>query len=75
MADMMCPPYEAPRFYVVESPTSVQDRAWLVVHGFLNRRITWAEAVVLVEHLPAHSDEDQGVKLAALCYLKSFKIG
>jgi hypothetical protein len=25
--------------------------------------------------LAVHSDEDQGVKLAALCYLKSFKIG
>jgi hypothetical protein len=75
MAEMMCPPYEAPRFYVAESPTSVQDRAWLAVRGFLDRRLTWAEALALVDQLQAHSEEEQGVRLAALCYLKSFKTG
>jgi hypothetical protein len=51
------------------------DRAWLAVRGFLNRQITWGEAVALVDQLQAHSSEEQGVRLAALCFLRSFKTG
>jgi hypothetical protein len=72
---MDCPAYEAPRYYLIDRPSKVADRVWLTVQDFLNRRISWDEAVTLVQGIRADTDEDQGVRLAALCYLRSFKTG
>jgi hypothetical protein len=70
-----CPVYEAPRYYIIDSPTRAADRVWLAVQGYLNRRITWDEAASLVHEIQAETPEDQGVKLAVLCYLRSFRVG
>jgi hypothetical protein len=71
----VCPSYEAPRYYIIDHASKVSDRVWLAVQGYLNRRITWDEAASLVHEIQAETPEDKGVKLAALCYLRSFRVG
>jgi hypothetical protein len=68
-----CPSVEIPDLAAQIDTSTAVGYIRFVVRSFLDHRSTWADSVAVIESVMPDDAESQGVKLAALCFLRTFK--